>query len=644
MNITKNGALRCARNGILGLLAALLVASCGGGGGGGGAGNPTSGLSLVAGRIDTLNGTGASARLTNPTGVAIDSKGNTYVTEPDLHIVRKITPDSVVTVFAGVVGIEGSTDGPAAQALFSYPKGITVDGNDNLLVAQRGAVRKISSNGVVSTVAGNLGFITSVAIDSAGTIYAGGYKSVVKISQGTVTPLVIAPGFAGTLYLAVDTSSNLYIGDSATGGPELESSGNAVVYRLAPNGTLLTLIGFAPQPVGTKAAFSLNGLATDLAGNVYVSNGMYYFSSTQNTGLLYTGNTIIRVNPNGLTRTVAGILGQTGSLDEAGASALFNNPKGLVVDPQGNIVVADSGNNTVRRISPLARVTTLAGNAPPTAPVDGTGSAAGFVQITGLALDKLGRIAVVEASAIRSLTKAGAVSTISALSIPASNPRYSGAAFDVAGNLYTARNNYAGTLSDSTIFKIASNGKATPVVTQSYFGQLAVDASGNIFGTNNNASSPITKISTGGATSFVTRYEKSLTALAISTSGDLYACTFDGTVIKISPSGTVSVLAGMAGKSGYADGEGSTALFRRPQGIAVDTAGNVFVADTENNVIRKITPDAVVSTVAGRFGFNDTVTGALPGGLYRPTHLAFDGDGSLLVTVSGVAVVRIRLP
>ena len=643
MNITKNGALRCARNGVLGFLAVLLVASCGGGGGGV-AGNPAlpSGLSLVAGRIDTLNGTGAAARLTNPTGVAIDSKGNTYVTQPELHIVRKITPDGVVTLFAGVVGVAGSTDGPPAQALFSYPRGITVDGNDNLLVADGGGVRKIFSNGVVTTVAGNLGSVTSVAINSAGTIYAAGYKTVVKISQGTVTPLVLAPGLAGTLYLAVDTSSNLYIGDSATGGPELESSGNAVVYRLAPNGTLSTLISLAPP--STRGAFSLNGLATDPAGNVYASNSTYYFSNTQNSGLLYTGNTVMKISPNGLATVVAGVLGQTGSSDETGALALFNNPKGLAVDPQGNIVVADSGNNTIRRISPSARVTTLAGNAPPAAPVDGTGSAARFVEITGLASDKLGRFAVIERSAVRSMTQAGAVSTIPALSIPTRNPRYSGAAFDVAGNFYTARNNFAGTFSDSTIFKIAANGSSASFSHgSSFFEDLAFDVLGNIFA-RSIGSGPITKISVNGSQSSFLTSAGSLTALTVGISGDLYACTRDNTVIKISPSGIVSLLAGIAGKSGYADGAASTALFSSCRGIAVDGSGNVYVSDTDNNVIRKITPGAVVSTVAGNAASNDTVMGALPGGLYRPIHLAFDGDGSLLVTVNGVAVVRIKLP
>ena len=453
-----------------------------------------------------------------------------------------------------------------------------------------------------------------------------------------MTSLVLPSTLVGPFHLAVDTSSNLYLGRT-------NGVGSAVIYRLAPNGVLSTLIDFPQQSGALNLMSSLNGLATDLAGNVYASNGLHYYQSSAFDGYLDTGNTIIKISPNGVATTVAGVLGQTGSLDETGALALFNNPQGLAVDPQGNIVVADSRNNAIRRISSSGRVTTLAGHAPNTAPVDGIGSAAGFVEITGLASDKLGRIAVVEASAVRSMTQAGTVSTIPALSISAGNPRYSGAAFDVAGNLYTARNNYARTFSDSTLLKIAPNGSSAPVVTQSYFGQLALDALGNIFATNNYASSPVTKISTDGVTSLIKddRFPF-LTALAIGNAGDLYACTPDHAVIKISPSGTMSVLAGIAGKSGYADGAASTALFRRPQGIAVDAAGNVYVADTENNVIRKITSGGVVSTVAGNAVSSDTVMGALPGGLYRPTHLAFDGDGSLLVTVNEVAVVRIRLP
>ncbi len=633
MNITKNRALRCARNGVFGLLAALLVASCGGGGGG--AGNPTatSGLSLVAGQIDTLNGTGAGARLTNPTGVAIDSKGNIYVTQPDLHIVRKITPDGVVTVFAGAVGIEGSTDGPATQALFWRPGGISVDGNDNVFIVdgdyRNTRIRKISSDGVVSTVVGNLDSVYSMAVDGTGTIYASTSENkVLKISQGIVTPLVLPPTLVGLFHLAVDTSSNLYLGH------------NNVIYRLAPNGVLSTLTVFTRQSGAPNPMSALNGLATDLAGNVYASNGMAHYQWGLG-GYWDTGNTVIKISPNGLPTTVAGVLGQAGSLDETGALALFKNPKGLAVDPQGNIVVADSYNNTVRRISPSARVTTLAGHAPYTAPVDGTGSAAGFVQITGLASDKLGRIAVVEASAIRPLTQAGAVSTIPALSIPASNPRYSGAAFDAAGNLYTARNEESRISDDSKILKIAPNGSSTSVASGKSFENLALDGLGNIFATISDTYR-ITKISIDGSeSSFPTSV--GFLAHTMGTSGDLYGCTGDR-VIKITPSGTVSVLAGIAGKSGYTDGSASSALFSYCRGIAVDGSGNVYVAETDNNVIRKITPDGIVSTVAGRFGSSDTVMGALPGGLYRPRHLAFDGDGSLLVTVDEAAVVRIRLP
>lgn len=644
MNITKNVPLRCMRTHLFALLAVLLVASCGGGGAGTSA--APSGLSLVAGRIDTLNGTGVGARLTSPNGMAIDSIGNTYVTEPGLNIVRKITPDGTVTLLAGMVGIAGSTDGPAAQALFSDPNGIAVDGSGNVFVADRGngSIREISNGGVVSTVAGNLGYVTSVAVDSAGNIYAATLTAVLKISQGTVTTLALAPAFVGPLHLAVDTSSNLYIGDSDTSG--WGAKGNAVIYRLAPNGTLSTLISFAQQSAVPTTAFSLNGLATDPAGNVYTSNGIYSYSLAPSAHFVAAANTVVKISPSGLPTTVAGVWGQTGNLDEAATQALFNNPKGLAVDPQGNIVVADSENHTIRRISTSGRVTTLVGHTPLTASVDGTGSAAGFVAITGLAADKFGHIAAVEASTVRSITEAGAVSSMPAFSISKEssfNYSYSGAAFDAAGNLYTAGNWGSASFVNSTILKIALNGSSTLDVSGQYFQSLASDALGNIFAANY-FNDTLWKFSTDGTKSLFAPAVKYVSALSMGISGDLYACTFDNTVIKIAPSGTVSLLAGVPGKEGYADGPASTALFRRPLGIAIDGSGNVYVADTGNSLIRKITPNGVVSTVAGSFGSGDSVMGALPGGLYRPSHLAFDGDGSLLVSVNSVAVVRLRLP
>ncbi|MBV8621658.1 MAG: SMP-30/gluconolactonase/LRE family protein [Curvibacter sp.] len=645
MTIPRNGARSGrARLQFLSLCGSLLLTACGGGGGGTSPTTPAqpSGLSLVAGRIDTLNGTGAAARFTAPQGAASDSAGNLYVTEPGLNIVRKITPAGVVSVLAGTVGIAGNSDGPAAQALFSNPNGLAVDSAGNVWVADTGnsSIRKISSTGVVSTWLSSL-TVGSLAVDGAGNVYAAGSSTIYKISsQGQASPLAFSvPSSPSTLSLAVDGSSNLYIGVGAAGG--LSSPGTAAIYKLTPNGTQSTVADFSKTQAVPAASFSLNGLAVDAQGNVHASAGAFNFQPVPGVSFPYVADALIKIDPSGGISLEAGVWGQSGNQDGSASQALFNQPMGLALDPQGNLLLADSGNNTIRRVSTSGTVSTLAGHAPLTSPIDGTGSAAGFVAINGLAADQNGHIAVAENSALRSLTESGTVST--SQSVPSAHSTYNGAAFDTSGNLYTALNTTSGSLATSTVYKTSIQGVATSFATGSYFSNLAADSSGNLFA-NSNSASGVLKISpTGQASSFAPTISFA-SALATDSAGNLYATQFDHTIVVVTTYGTQSLLAGTSGQAGYADGPAAKALFRSPAGIAVDASGNVYVADTGNNLIRKISPQGSVSTVAGSFGSGDTSMGTLPGALYRPGPLALDSDGSLLVAVNGTSVVRLRLP
>lgn len=658
MTIRRNGArFRRARLQFLSLCGSLLLTACGGGGGGTSPTTPAqpSGLSLVAGRIDTLNGTGAAARFTAPSGAASDSAGNLYVTEPGLNIVRKITPAGVVSVLAGTVGIAGSSDGPAAQALFSNPTGLAVDSAGNVWVADTGnsSIRKISSTGVVSTWLGSLS-VSALAVDGSGNVYADDNQAVYKInSQGQVSQLPFAPPtFPHMLSLAVDANSNLYIGVGLASG--LSALGNAAIYKVAPDGTQTTLVDFSKTTTLPASSFSLNGLAVDAQGNVHASAGTYISSTlAPGFGTPNIANAVIKITPTGTVSLEAGVWGQSGDLDGNTALALFNQPKGLALDPQGNLLLADSDNNTVRRVSTSGTVSTVAGHAPLANPIDGTGSAAGFAAINGLASDQNGRIAVTENSAMRLVTESGLVSTQStAPAAPApsngvmqsyATSEYSGAAFDMAGNLYSALNTSGGSFFASTIYKVSAQGHTAAFTTGQYFSSLTPDSQGNLFA-NTNSSAGVLKISpTGQSISFAPAIFFA-SAMATDSAGNLYATQLDHTIVMVTAYGTQSLLAGTSGQAGYADGPATKALFRAPAGIAVDASGNVYVADTGNNLIRKISPQGNVSTVAGSFGSGDTLMGTLPGALYRPGPLSLDSDGSLLVAVNGTSVVRLRLP
>jgi hypothetical protein len=290
------------------------------------------------------------------------------------------------------------------------------------------------------------------------------------------------------------------------------------------------------------AGISGNGLAVDSAGNVYATYDQ----------------TVLKITPPGGLMTLAGTAGQSGSADGTGSAAQFFNPYGLAVDSAGNVYVADSANETIRKITPAGVVTTLAGTAGQSGSADGTGSAARFDGPFGVAVDSANNVYVADSFnyTIRKITPAGVVTTL------------------------------AGTASQS--------GSADGTGSAARFGEhvgVAVDGAGNVY----------------------------------------VADTGNATIRRVTPAGVVTTLAGAAGQFGSADGTGAAAQFFAPEGIAVDSAGNAYVVD--NDTIRKITPAGVVTTLAGRAGQSGGANGIGSTALFEePVAMALDGAGDLYVT------------
>jgi uncharacterized repeat protein (TIGR01451 family) len=313
--------------------------------------------------------------------------------------------------------------------------------------------------------------------------------------------------------------------------------------------------------------------------------------------------------------TVSTLAGSTrGYVDGTGVAAQFSTPRGLGTDGAGNVYVVDYSNSRIRKITPAGVVTTLAGSTNGYA--DGMGAAAEFSYPNSLAVDAAGNIYVADGGnhRIRKITPAGMVSTLAGDGNTSTFYQPLGVAVDAAGNVYVADtdNNRICKVSPSGVVTVlagsatggtGSAGYADGVGTAAKFNVpngVVVDASGNVYVTDAK-NFLIRKITPGGSvstlagstegyadgTGAVVRFE-SLSGPCIDAAGNIYAGDIGNNRIrKITPGGVVSSVAGGA-PLGYADGPVATALFANPYAAAIDAAGNIYVADVDNNVIRKI--------------------------------------------------------
>jgi len=337
--------------------------------------------------------------------------------------------------------------------------------------------------------------------------------------------------------------------------------------------------------------------------------------------------------------TLAGLAGNAGTNDGTGSGALFSRMQGLTVDGASNVYVADSLNNTIRKVAPAGVVTTLAGMSGVSGTNDGTGSAAQFNQPAGIAVDGAGNLYVADSAndTIRKVAPVGTnwvVTTLAGIGGffgsrdgTNSDARFIspfGVAVDTNGILYVAD-------SGNEVIR-----KITPMGTNWVVTTLAGKANyqGGNDGTNSDAR-------------FGYPY-----SVAVDANTNLYVADQENnTVRKVTPEGTnwvVTTPAGLAGVEGHADGTNSDARFELPQGVAVDTEGNVYVADNHNDTIRKITPAGtnwVVTTVAGLTYDYGSADGMGSAALFtQPYDVAVDNNGILYVADWGNQTIRKGYP
>ena len=326
--------------------------------------------------------------------------------------------------------------------------------------------------------------------------------------------------------------------------------------------------------VGTAASFSyIGGIAVDAAGNVYVSD---------------SGNHKIRkITPTGVVTTLVGGGGSgyngSGSADGTGTAASFNTPAGVAVDSIGNIYVADSGNHKIRKITPDGMVTTLAGSGAEGS-ANGTGAFASFRWPSSVAVDASGNVYVADIgnNKIRIISPAGVVTTIQQGA--GSNDSQdidvfglNGIAIASSGKLIAAMSNSVLDFQKSGLYW--GYGRA--------FGDGYAEVSAHEFDNSSTYSTGVGRFLDGRSSSGVVGSFNGPSGVAVDSSGNVYIADRGNFAIRKGDRLTgLSTLAG-CGISGSKDGVGSQAMFSYPTGVAVDSLGNVYVADGRK--IRKIT-------------------------------------------------------
>ncbi len=642
----------------------------------------------LAGKAGWADGSNTVAILNHPAGVAVDSLGQVFIADEGNHAIRVVTTDGTLVTLAGSPGIPGSADGTNAQ--FNHPCGIAI-GNAALYVADTGndTIRKVAVvNGVwtVSTFAGSPGLIgtndlvgtaarfntpTSVAVDNSGanvfvTDFGNDTLRVVTLS-GLTTTLAGSPttsGAAGgtqamTLLnwpsgVVVDGANNIFMAERGNNvimegipvtGPQIVVQPES--QTSVPDGSAtFSVVAIGIEPLTYQ--WKLNGNNINSVSNSTVEiddlepgdGGKISVVVTSPYGTVTSTNVdLIIAEPNSFI-TWAGKAGKAGYADGAGGDALFDNPGGITTDTNGNIFVADTFNDVIREITPKGltdcKVKTLAGNPTVDAFADGIGTNAMFNSPYGICIDSNGAVIVGDS-----------------FNYVLRKMQFDGSNWNVttfAGHPGTSGTN------DGMGPYAAFGGPVS----------LAVGLGGNYFVADygnyelrlvtpdGNVSTLVgSELINGGATKFPLNWVYGLSSTAglkADPSGNLIVAD-DGNnqIFKVTPDGQEWQAGNYAGEQsaygGSDDGPEYTARFDEPQGVALDDKGDVFVADSSNDTIRRIDPDQSVTTIAGVVGTPGRADGSGTNAMFNgPLDMVFDPNGTLFVADTGNNTIRKLLP
>ena len=618
-------------------------------------------------------------------GVASDGAGNVYITDSRNHRIRKVDSTGTITTLAGseATGFHrggfGGDGGPAVQARLDNPRGVAADGAGNVYIADAGnhRIRKVDATGTITTLAGTkrrgfggdgdpavqarLDYPYSVAADGAGNVYiadSGNHRIRKVDATGTITTLAGTKrrGFGGDggpavqarldnpLGVAADGAGNVYIADSD----------NHRIRKVDATGTITTFAGSGATgfhrgrfggdggPAVRAQLASPWGVAADGAGNVYIAD---------------TGNRFIRkVDATGTITTFAGRGEIRFSGDGSPAvQAQLGYPRGVAADGAGNVYIADSDNHRIRKVDATGTITTFAGSGATGfvgGGFSGDGGPAVQAQLdspSSVAADGAGNVYIADASNSR-IRKVDATGTItafagtgmglmtgwtggdggSAVQAQLAYPR--SVATDGAGNVYIA---------DSSLNRILKVDSSGAITTFAQFLLFFFKVS------KVNFTKVITTFAGGGEEGFSGDGGPAVQArldcpysVAADGAGNVYiADTCNDRIRKVDATGMITTLAG-GGEEGFS-GDGGPAVQTRldgPYSVAADGAGNVYIADTHNSRIRKVDATGTITTFAGSGatgfvggGFSGDGGPAVQAQLDSPSGVAADGAGNVYI-------------
>lgn len=611
------------------------------------------------GLLETYAGGGVVDEVTatlspvDPTNVLVDPSGNLYIAQSESARVRKVDTSGIIDTFAGN-GLNGTAGdgGPSDQASLYGPQGIARDSAGNIYIGEGGAVRRVDVTGTISTFAGgcscndldgylatetNFGSISSLAFDGSGNLYVAEpfQHRVRRISTSGIVTTVAGNGSPGYLEdgvlatstslngpqgIALDSAGNLYIAD--TDNNRIRKVAGGVISTVAGDGTY----GFAVDGVpatGTPLARPQD-VKLDSSDEIWIADS--------------ESNRVLNVDGTGVITTTAGG-GDCCSLGDGGLAtdAMLDGPRGIAFGPSGDLYIADNFSRRVRKVDLSGIITTVAGNGTSFHGDGGPATEAMLSRPRGLVVDGSGNLFIADAHnhRVRKVDGAGTISTVagdgnccfSGDGVPATSTSLNspgGVDLDSAGNLLIADS------FNNRVRKVDGTGTITTVA-----------GDGDCCYTGDGVAATATSINNPQG-------------IALDASNNIFiADSANHRIRKVDAvTGVITTIAGNGTEGFSGDGGAATiASLSQPHDVAVDLSGNVYIADAGNRRIRKVTPGGIISTVAGdgdccfegRFGEGPTDEGGLAtvASIGSPNGVEVDPSGNVLIAEGNGLVLKV---